>query len=224
MFRGLVALQTEIRRRRRRAARENAETKRKRSRRAAQLRGSWKPVPSCPISTTSRRRCAPIHPTPRTLTRTRAASDARYRSRGKTRLRRNLCLPYQMHSLRSALAAHCRGFATEISACGPARNIRHVLRTDSRAPDRGGGNGRNRDRRGIPDGGRRAGNGPKLGTTDIPPTLCAVCAAAAGHVRVQLTRRAGNMRGSQRGTAQLRDVNGGLNGRRQVAGYDLATR
>ena len=182
---------------------------------AERLKVSWKPVPTLPDLDDSRKRCAPIPRQPRTLIDKGdvesaiagaaqadpahlylALSDARL-DRAVLRRRR---LPRRRHPrlVRHAKPAH------------PARR--------SRAAARAAGQ---RDR-GDPAWKRPAATAATAPTTSRADALL-LSRAVGRPVRVQLTREQEHA-WEPKGTAQLMDVNGGLNADGSVAAYDFATR
>ena len=180
---------------------------------AAQLKLSWKKTPTLPDLADIQTALRTNPSTPRTLI-DKGDVDAAIAAAAKP-MQRTYIWPYQMHASigPSCAVADCHDGT---SACGPARKIRissHRSRIADRQPEAeievirleaAGCYGRNC-------------------ADDVAADALLLSRAVGRPVRVQLTREQEHA-WEPKGTAQLMDVNGGMDADGGVAAYDFATR
>jgi nicotinate dehydrogenase subunit B len=181
---------------------------------AAQLRVTWKPTPTLPDMKDLEKALRANPSTPRTLI-DKGDVNAAIAAAAKP-MQRTYIWPYQMHGSigPSCAVADCQG--SHIRVWSGTQNP-HILRADLALLV------------GRPDSEidvvrlEAAGCYGRNCADDVSADAVLLSRAVGRPVRVQLTREQEHA-WEPKGTAQLMDVNGGLNADGSVAGYDFATR
>jgi nicotinate dehydrogenase subunit B len=181
---------------------------------AAQLRVTWKPTPTLPDMKDVEKALRANPSTPRTLI-DKGDVNAAIAAAAKP-MQRTYIWPYQMHGSigPSCAVADCQG--SQIRVWSGTQNP-HILRADLALLV------------GRPDSEidvirlEAAGCYGRNCADDVSADAVLLSRSVGRPVRVQLTREQEHA-WEPKGTAQLMDVNGGLNADGSVAGYDFATR